>query len=108
MKARKPKQYGFNGIEGCVVQRKARETGTLVGVYHGFQSGMESDPETPWVTVCEVHGSIVGHSSLRLAMGWAADPEQWCEECRNPPTFAVLVTDGEGNTSIHFNHTVKP
>jgi hypothetical protein len=79
---REVKQYGFNGITGCVVQRKSRKTGRLVGVYHGVQSGMESDPETPWVTVCEEHGMLVGHPSLRLAMGWAADPEVFCEDCR--------------------------
>lgn len=82
MKSRKPKQYNFDGLGGCVVRRKARKTGTLVGVYHGVQSGMECDRETPWVTVCEEHGNLVGHRSLRDAMGWAADPEMFCEDCR--------------------------
>lgn len=86
MKSRTPKQYNFNGLSGCVVQRVARKTGSIVGVYHGVQSGMENDPETPWVTVCEVHGNLVGHPSLRQAMGWAADPEMFCEDCRSKET----------------------
>ena len=45
------KEYHHNGLAGCVQQRKARATGTLVGVYHGEQSGMECDPDYPWITV---------------------------------------------------------
>lgn len=76
------KTYAYNGLEGCVVQRVARKTGTLVGVYHGLQSGIERDPETPWVTVCEAHGSCVCHGTLALAMSWLPDPTGWCDDCR--------------------------
>lgn len=75
------KEYDFNGLAGCVSQRKAQTTGTLVGVYHGAQSGMEMDPEYPWITVCEVHANCVSHSTLALAKSHAADPEGWCEDC---------------------------
>lgn len=82
MAQRNVKQYGFNGLAGCVQQRRARQTGTLVGVYHAIQAGIDSDPAVPWFTVCEIHNNCVGHPSLRLAKDHAADPEGWCEDCR--------------------------
>ena len=48
------KQYSFNGLAGCVQQRKARQTETLVGVYHGEQAGMGDG----WFTVCEEHSRV--------------------------------------------------
>lgn len=84
------KQYAFKGLEGCVVQSRARTTGTLVGLYHGQQSGIEMDPETPWVTVCEEHGSCVCHETLALAKSWLADPAGWCEDCREPKKPVVV------------------
>lgn len=76
------KEYNFNGLSGCVSQAKSRITGMLVGIYHGEQSGMESDQDTPWQTVCEQHNTLVGHASLKLAREHAPDPTGWCEECR--------------------------
>lgn len=81
---RSAREYSHNGLAGCVTQRKARQTGTLVGVYQANQAGMESDPETPWATVCEEHGNLVCHPTLAFAMGHAADPQGWCEDCRVP------------------------
>jgi hypothetical protein len=74
------KAYRFEGYAGCVVRRKARQTGTLVGVYHNGQSGVDSD--VPWSTVCEEHGTVLTHPSLRLAHSHASDPLGWCEMCR--------------------------
>lgn len=74
-------EYEFNGLAGCVVQRKNRITGSLVGLYQADQAGM--DPEAGlWSTVCEVHSSCVNHRSLALAKSHLADPTGWCEECR--------------------------
>lgn len=42
-------RYAHNGLAGCVQQRRARQTRTLVGVYHGEQAGMEPDSESPWI-----------------------------------------------------------
>src|SRR5262249_23298229 len=75
------KQYTHNGLSGCVSQAIARETGTLVGVYHAGQAGMDNDPLTPWFTVCEEHHYLVGHPSLRLARQWAPAPSEWWERC---------------------------
>lgn len=87
------KEYSFNGLAGCVSQSRSRitgkpmasspkATGALVGVYHGEQSGMEGDPDSPWITVCEEHHNLVGHRSLRLAKSHAVDPTMWCEDCQ--------------------------
>lgn len=75
------KQYAFNGLAGCVTQFRSRATKTLVGIYHGEQSGMEGDPESPFVSVCEAHNTLVGHGSLRLARLFR-DPTNWCDDCR--------------------------
>lgn len=74
------KEYDFNGLAGCVEQRKSRASGLMVGLYHAEQAGM--DPEAgKWATVCEAHGQIVNHASLCLARFHLADPEGWCEVC---------------------------
>jgi hypothetical protein len=77
-----PKQYTANGLAGCVEQRTNRLTGFKVGVYQAAQAGMESDPATPWATVCEEHNSICVHGTLALARSHAGDPPGWCEDCR--------------------------
>lgn len=76
------KKYSFNDLAGCVVQRKARQTGTLVGVYNSEQAGLDDDPACSWSCVCEFHSTLVGHSSLKKALGWSVEPESWCEFCR--------------------------
>lgn len=80
--------YAFNGLAGCVTQRKCRETGTLVGLYHSDQSGMESDPELPWTTVCEKHNTLVSHTTLALAKMTLSHPTAFCDECRAAFPFA--------------------
>ncbi len=72
------KQYSFNNLSGCVLQRKNRITGTTISVYNNTQADL--DDENPWSTVCEEHHTICSHSSLRLAILHTTMPE-WCEEC---------------------------
>lgn len=74
--------YNHNNLAGCVAQWKSRETGTLVGLYHGVQSGMESDPDTVWCVVCEVHGTLVGHPTLTEARR-TRSPKEFCDDCRD-------------------------
>ena len=83
--------YSFNDLAGCVEQRRARETGTLVGLYHGEQSGMEDDPEHPCVTVCEAHHTLVAHPTLALARSHMPAPTGWCEECRETERMRALL-----------------
>jgi len=89
------KQYGFNGLAGCVEQRKARENGRLVGIYHNEQAGF--DDEMPWSTVCEEHGQIIAHKTLKLARWHASNPTGWCEHCTPaiPDDGARVLRDPE-------------
>jgi len=75
--------YGVDGRAGCVSLRRSRATGTTVGIYASFESGIETDSDLPWTTVCEDHGNIVCHSSLRLARDHAPHPDMWCTECQS-------------------------
>ena len=66
---------------GCLIYRKARSTGTYVGLYRSAEAGMEDDPELPWSTVCEEHHTLVCHPTRKLAESHLSNPEGWCEEC---------------------------
>lgn len=66
---------------GLVESRKNRVTGLIVSLYHGVQSGIDVDQA--WVTVCEEHGMLVGHDTLKAARSWMAEPQTWCEDCQN-------------------------
>lgn len=68
--------------DGCLELRTSRATGTLVGLYRSAEAGMETDPETPYTTVCEEHHTLVCHSTLALARENLPDPRGWCDECR--------------------------
>jgi hypothetical protein len=66
---------------GCIQLRRARSTGTLVGVYRAGEAGLEDEPGYPWATVCEEHATLIVHETRALAVSHAAAPEGWCEEC---------------------------
>jgi hypothetical protein len=68
--------------DGLVLQRKARSTGTLVGLYKSDDAGIESDPEYPWSTVCEPHGGVVCHETRKAAEAALSHPEDWCPTCQ--------------------------
>jgi hypothetical protein len=76
------RRYSFNGLAGCVIQRRSRHTGTLVGLYASEDAGMEVDPELPWSTVCEEHHAIVSHPTLAAARASLPRPDGWCDDCR--------------------------
>ena len=66
--------------EGCLTLRRARATGTLVGLYRAAEAGM--DPEAGrYATVCEDHGVVVNHETRRLAESSLAHPDEWCQGC---------------------------
>lgn len=75
------REYNFDGYLGCVVRRRARQTGRLVGIYNSEQAGMCTD-SGKWSIVCEDHATIIAHDTLPLAIAHASDPLGWCEECR--------------------------
>jgi hypothetical protein len=76
------KFYNHNGLSGCVNQWTARDTKTLIGLYHGVQAGMEVVQDALWCVVCEVHHTLVGHASLVEARR-TRSPRDFCDECRD-------------------------
>lgn len=66
---------------GRVEVRRARSTGTLVGLYRSSKSGIESDPQLPWATVCEDHGSVVCAETRKLGRAAMSCPDEWCPTC---------------------------
>lgn len=87
--------YSFGDLAGCVEQRISRQTGVKVGLYH---AGLDAC-SGPWATICEEHGQIVNHATLRLARSHLADPLGWCEHCRQH--LGERATDTELHNSIH-------
>lgn len=69
------------GLAGAVERRRSRASGTTITLYDANEAGMESDPQTPWATVCEEHGSIVCHGTRSAARASMAVPD-WCEACQ--------------------------
>ncbi len=75
------KFYSHGGFAGRVQTSRARSTGAQISLYHAEQAGL-CPGGGPWATVCEDHGAILNHESLKLARQWVSAPEEWCEECR--------------------------
>ena len=70
------------GGVGMIVTRKVRSTGGRVSVGLADDFGLDSDGGAmKWYTVCDSHGSCLGHTSRRLAVSWGSAPEEWCEFC---------------------------
>lgn len=67
---------------GRVEIRRARSTGTLVGLYRSLEGGMENDPELPWTVVCEPHACLVSMGTREEARSAMACPNDWCPVCR--------------------------
>lgn len=40
-----------------------------------------ADEGSPWQTTCVEHGGVCSHTTRRLAVSFAAVPEEWCECC---------------------------
>lgn len=76
------RQLRLPSYAGLIDQRRARSTKTLVGLYRSVESGLEADPEFPYSTVCEEHGSIVSHATLDAARRSMPRPDEWCDDCR--------------------------
>lgn len=74
--------YRVNGRAGCVKHGVSRATGQPVSIYHAEQAGI--DASDPWVTVCETHGTMASHRSLRLAEKHLPTGG-WCAACMQAP-----------------------
>jgi hypothetical protein len=66
--------------------RRNRKTGFVVGLYESAASGIESDPDLPYMTLCEEHSNLVCHETRRLAASFVAVPWEWCAECETVVT----------------------
>lgn len=80
--ARTPKTrlYSFDDLAGCVTRQHSRLTGHLYGLYQGEQAGFDTYAGL-WQTVCEDHGTICSHETLKLARLHLPNGE-WCEACQ--------------------------
>jgi hypothetical protein len=70
----------FAGNAGWRSTHLARSTGRPVSVYDGIAAGMDVAGGR-WQTVCEDHGCIVSHQTIRLARWHAPCPDEWCGVC---------------------------
>lgn len=66
---------------GLRAWRKNRETGNFVAVYDGEAQGMDTEGGR-WQTVCDPHGTILNHETLKVAISWVSEAADWCEACR--------------------------
>lgn len=98
--AMKSRTYEAHGLAGCVQIKRARQTGTLIEVFHADQAQLRDDPDNPrtrWVCSCAVHGVLIYHRTLALARSHAARPKDWCEGCRKGRPAAVMhFSEGTG------------
>jgi hypothetical protein len=104
-------EHAVDGRAGCVQLRRARSTGTLVGVYDGEQAGLDTDDgASPWSTVCEEHSTCVSHRTLALARDHAAAPEGWCEDCvpRRQERVPCDVCKGAGTCMLCDDNGTVP
>lgn len=82
---------------GCRQLRKARSTGTVVGIYRADEAGLDDgEGEEPYSTICEEHSFVVSHRTLELARWHASSPEDWCEPCRDGVGPNYRWGDGAG------------
>jgi hypothetical protein len=77
-----------------VQTRRVRSTGGLVSVGLADEFGLDADGgASKWYTVCDVHGSCVGHSSRRLAVSWSSVPADWCEFCAGVSVWCAVCAN---------------
>jgi len=96
------KPHNISGRAGCISLRRVHETGTTVGVYACEESGIDGGDGNPYVTVCELHGSVVGHENRADALYQGASPRSWCEACQK-----IGETKPEPNTIPEILHAIR-
>jgi len=74
---------------GLLAMHRSRTTGTVIGLYRARDARLDDDEgRAPYSTVCQDHGTICCHRTLRAARGHMAYVG-WCEAChagaRNGP-----------------------
>lgn len=78
--------------------RTARQTGTPITTGTADAMGLDADGgNCKWYTVCDTHGTCIGHTSRRLAESWASAPKEWCEFCADPSTWCATCANDIGH-----------
>lgn len=67
-----------------VQERKNRQTGAIIQVLDNRRQHHFTWDDYPekWWTVCVDHGFTCSHETRAHAVGWASEPQMWCDECR--------------------------
>jgi len=73
--------YSEGGKAGCVSTVRNRRSGTFVSVYNAEQAGIDAS-DGAWASVCEDHGTICNHKTMKFAFVHSRVPE-WCSECQD-------------------------
>jgi hypothetical protein len=69
-------------MSATYITRTARQTGTLITVATAEEVSMDDcEGETNWYTICEAHGTAIGHKNKSMATMFAPVPKEWCEYC---------------------------
>ena len=76
---------GVGTVLSMSTTHTARQTGTQVTIGSADDLGLDDcDGETRWYTICEKHGTAIGHRTKRLAVSFGSSPMDFCEFCATP------------------------
>ena len=78
--AQTDKPHDLAGLKASY--RNAIELGEWVSVYVAAEQFIDTDDDTPYVALCESHGSIVEVATIADAKICARDPLSFCDDCR--------------------------
>ncbi len=75
-----PAVYNFDEQPGCVVRAKNRISGSIIGLYHVKQAGLD-ESQGSWAAKCETHGITKYCTASLNAKMSLSDPTEWCAQC---------------------------
>jgi hypothetical protein len=94
---------GVTEMKSTLVTRTARETHTQVTTGKAEELALDDcGGLTNWYTICEAHGTAIGHATKALANMFAPVPTQWCEYCAGSEQWCV--EHNEPANCCHSNH----
>lgn len=77
--ARKGRRMAMPNYAGLRLWRKARRTGTYVGLYNSEEAGIDGEK---WACVCEEHHTMLTVPTFDVARSHLSYPTEWCDACR--------------------------
>ena len=78
---------------GALWTTRTRATDSFVTLYRAKDAGLDAD--TPYVLVCEAHGTLLEVSSEIRGRAFSPCVKDWCERCREAPPV-TKVKDNHG------------